>query len=185
MSHFRCTKVSVQVWGLLIDCFVTIRFYGENGLAPSSTLKLKDHPLSTLRDCLFNIFAATFHIGGRSSICILRMRQVVETRTHLSLSNCNKCKIYKLHGLTLVGVGLAVLVNEVTIVVNCYGVVSPSQECCKSDVSEWYCVDITLEFKYWNYFLWGKKKLHIVYRHCTKFSSTILWTILQMDNVCF
>jgi len=54
--------------------------------------------------------------------------------------------------LTLVGLGESVLVNEVTIVVNCYGVVSPSQDCCKSDLHECYCVDITLEFKYWNNF---------------------------------
>jgi hypothetical protein len=46
----------------------------------------------------------------------------VETRTNLSRSNFNKYKIYKLHGLTLVGLGAAVLVNEVTIVVNVYGV---------------------------------------------------------------
>ena len=26
-SHFRCTKESVQVWGLLIDCFVTQSFF--------------------------------------------------------------------------------------------------------------------------------------------------------------
>jgi hypothetical protein len=46
----------------------------------------------------------------------------VETRTHLSRSNFNKYKTCKLHGLTLVGLGVAVLVNEVTIVVNCCGV---------------------------------------------------------------
>jgi hypothetical protein len=36
-------------------------------LAPCPTPKLEDHPLSTVRDCLFNILAATLHIGGRSS----------------------------------------------------------------------------------------------------------------------
>jgi len=46
--------------------------------------KLEDHPLSAVRDCLFNIFAATFHIGGRSSICNLRMRHAVVIGTHLS-----------------------------------------------------------------------------------------------------
>ena len=68
----------------------------------------------------------------------------------MSRSNCNKCKIYNLHGLTLVGLGEAVLVNEVTIVVNCYGVALASQESCKSDLSECNCVEITIEFKYWN-----------------------------------
>jgi hypothetical protein len=43
-----------------------IRSYGEL-LAPCPTLKLEDHPLSAVRDCLFNIFAATLHIEGRSS----------------------------------------------------------------------------------------------------------------------
>jgi hypothetical protein len=37
-------------------------FYGEELLAPRPTPKLEDHPLSTVRDCLFNVFAATLHI---------------------------------------------------------------------------------------------------------------------------
>jgi hypothetical protein len=36
-------------------------FYGEYLV---QTPKLENHPLSALRDCLFNIFAAGFHIGG-------------------------------------------------------------------------------------------------------------------------
>ena len=36
-----------------------IRFYGEELLAPRPTPKLKDHPLSAVRDSLFDIFAAT------------------------------------------------------------------------------------------------------------------------------
>jgi hypothetical protein len=36
-------------------------FYGEALSAPRPTAKLEDHPLSDIRDCLFNIFAATFH----------------------------------------------------------------------------------------------------------------------------
>jgi hypothetical protein len=36
-------------------------------LAPSPTPKLEDQTLSAVRDCLLNIFAATLHIGGRSS----------------------------------------------------------------------------------------------------------------------
>jgi len=38
-----------------------IRFYGEKLLAPRPTLKLEAHPVSSVRDCLFNIFAATLH----------------------------------------------------------------------------------------------------------------------------
>jgi hypothetical protein len=37
-------------------------FYGEELLAPRQTPKLEDYPLSSVRDCLFNVFAATFHI---------------------------------------------------------------------------------------------------------------------------
>ena len=52
--------------------------------APRPTPKLEDHPLSAVRDCLFNIFAATLHIGGRSSIRNLRTHHAVVTGTHLS-----------------------------------------------------------------------------------------------------
>jgi hypothetical protein len=37
-------------------------FYGEELLAPHPTPKLEDHPLLAVRDCLFNVFAATLHI---------------------------------------------------------------------------------------------------------------------------
>jgi len=56
-----------------------IRFYGEELLAPRPTPKLEDHPLSAVRDFSFNIFAATLHIGGRSSICNLRTRHALVT----------------------------------------------------------------------------------------------------------
>jgi hypothetical protein len=38
--------------------------------------------LSAVHDCLFNLFAATLHIGGRSSIRNLRTRHAVVTGTH-------------------------------------------------------------------------------------------------------
>jgi len=41
-------------------------------LALHPTPKLEDHPLPAVRDCLVNIFAATLHVGGRSSIRNLR-----------------------------------------------------------------------------------------------------------------
>jgi hypothetical protein len=37
-------------------------FYCDELLAPRLILKLEDHPLSAIRDCLFNIFPATLHI---------------------------------------------------------------------------------------------------------------------------
>jgi hypothetical protein len=39
-----------------------VLFYGEELLAPRPTPKLEDHPLSAVRDCLFNVIAATLHI---------------------------------------------------------------------------------------------------------------------------
>ena len=54
-----------------------IRFYGEELLAPHPTPNMEDYPLSAVRDCLFNIFAATLAIGGRSSIRNLRTRHAV------------------------------------------------------------------------------------------------------------
>jgi hypothetical protein len=61
-----------------------ICFYGEELLAPRPTPKLEGHPLSAVGDCLFNIFAATLHTGGSSSIRHLRTRHAVVTGTHLS-----------------------------------------------------------------------------------------------------
>jgi len=61
-----------------------IRFHGEELLETRPTPKLEDHPLSAFRDCLYNIFPTTLHIGGRSSIHNLRTRHAVVTGTHLS-----------------------------------------------------------------------------------------------------
>ena len=47
-------------------------FYGEVLLAPRPTPKMENHLLLPVRDCLFNIFAATLHIAGPSSIRNLR-----------------------------------------------------------------------------------------------------------------
>ena len=40
----------------------------EGLLAPHPTPKLEDHPSSAVCGCLFKLFTATLHIGGRSSI---------------------------------------------------------------------------------------------------------------------
>ena len=66
------------------ECSEHVHFEGEEFLAPRPTPKLKYHTLSAVRDCLFNTFAATLHIGGRSSIRNLRTRTAVVTGTHLS-----------------------------------------------------------------------------------------------------
>jgi hypothetical protein len=60
------------------------RFYGDELLAPRPTTKLEDLPVSAVRVCLFNIFAAALHIVGRSSIRNLRTRHAVITGTYLS-----------------------------------------------------------------------------------------------------
>ena len=59
-----------------------IGFNREGLLAPSPTPKLEVHPSSAVRDCLFNLFASTLLIGGRSSIRNLRTRHAVVTGTH-------------------------------------------------------------------------------------------------------
>jgi len=61
-----------------------IRFNREELLAPCPSPKLENHPLSAVCDCLFNMFTATLHIGGRSSVRNMRTRHAVVTRTHLS-----------------------------------------------------------------------------------------------------
>jgi len=71
------------------------RFYGKELLALRPKSKLEDHSLSAVRDSLFYIFAATLHIGGRSSMRNLRTRHDVVTGTHLShmgreAIRCNK-----------------------------------------------------------------------------------------------
>jgi hypothetical protein len=59
VQYGRHLKVlRVNLWS-----FVTSLVFCDEGLlAPRPTPKLEDHPLSALRDCLFNIFAVTFHI---------------------------------------------------------------------------------------------------------------------------
>jgi hypothetical protein len=65
-------------------------FYDEEllGLGPSP--KLEDHTVSAVRDCLFNIFATTLHIGYTSSIRNPRTRHAVVTGTHLSRAKSRK-----------------------------------------------------------------------------------------------
>jgi hypothetical protein len=54
------TEFLIVVSYLLLVVFRNkLIFYGEELLAPRPTPKLEDHPLSAVRDCLFNIFAAT------------------------------------------------------------------------------------------------------------------------------
>jgi len=84
MSLLRLLQSISQGPRLTLWLFRNICCYGEELLTTRPTPKLEDQPLSAVRDCLFNIFAATLHIGGRSSIRNLRTRHAVVTGTHLS-----------------------------------------------------------------------------------------------------
>jgi len=60
-------------------------------LAPRPTPKLEDHNLSPVPDCLFNIFAATFNMGGPSCTRNPRTLRAEVNGTHLSLDYCRNC----------------------------------------------------------------------------------------------
>jgi hypothetical protein len=64
----------------------TLLFYGEGLLAPHSTPKLQDHPLSAVRDCLFSIFAATLHVWRPSPFAT--SRHAVVTRNPPNMVKC-------------------------------------------------------------------------------------------------
>jgi hypothetical protein len=86
MSLFRCLAYQRINPGLR-QVFLfhnTDNFYGEELSTPRPTPKLEDHPLSALRDCLFNIFAATLHIEGCFSLHNLRTCHALGTGTHFS-----------------------------------------------------------------------------------------------------
>jgi hypothetical protein len=64
-------------------------FLDEELLQPRPNSKLEDHPVSAIRDCLFDIFTATLHTGGRSSIRNLRTRHaVVKGTENVYCKNC-------------------------------------------------------------------------------------------------
>jgi hypothetical protein len=95
-------------------------FYGEKVLAPGPTPKLEDHPLSAVRDCLFNIFfAATLHVwrcvhytkvkSNKYVVVVVvvvlydragnlreNMRNVMHSRKH-KLHTCTRMVMWKYH----------------------------------------------------------------------------------------
>ena len=86
LTNCRCPQnlpLSYQMNGLNLTVCKTVCgmgiFYGKELLAPRPTPKLEDHPLSSVRNCSFNISAATFHNGGPCSIRNLRTRHAVVT----------------------------------------------------------------------------------------------------------
>ena len=87
-------------------------------LAPRLIPKLEDDPLSAVRDCLFNIFVATLHIGGHSSIRNLRTRHAVVTGKHLS--RWNSLYKYKINIIYLSSV-LTILGSFFRLTPGCHG----------------------------------------------------------------
>jgi len=98
MSHFCCldhTKGWNQVRGkcswFASKSVFTARICQRLPQPPS----WRTNSLSAVRDCLFNIFAATLHIGGHSSNHNLRKRHAMKTGTHLLrisfILHCNNC----------------------------------------------------------------------------------------------
>jgi hypothetical protein len=81
---------------LWIFCKMTI-FNGKNLLASCPTPKLEDHTSMAGCNGLFNIFAATLHIGGGSSIQNQRMRYAMVTGSYLSQRNNVSCKLNGWH----------------------------------------------------------------------------------------
>jgi hypothetical protein len=98
MSLFHllgCTITSVQGQANWMFCKMTIS-YGKNLLASCPTPKLEDHTSMAVCDGLFNIFAATLHIGG-GSIHNQRMRHAMVTGSYLSHRNNVSCKLNGWH----------------------------------------------------------------------------------------
>ena len=101
LSHcLGCTKGSALARGTRIR-FVTWTVFTVSCYHLAQLPTLKGHPLSAVHYRLFNIFAATLHTGGRSSIRNLRTCHAVATGTHLSRyciktenvhSLCSRCK---------------------------------------------------------------------------------------------
>jgi hypothetical protein len=90
--RFFRTKVSIQVRGTCSCSVKEASSYGEELSRTLPNRKLEDYPLSSVRTCLFNTFAATIHIGDRSSFRKLGARHAVVTGTHLSRYISNKHK---------------------------------------------------------------------------------------------
>ena len=63
------TSGSIQVWGNSLYFITWYVFYGEELFTPHPTRKLEYYPLLAVCNCSLNIFTATVHIRGCSSIC--------------------------------------------------------------------------------------------------------------------
>jgi hypothetical protein len=84
-SQELATKGSVRFRGICVWFVTYLSFYGEESLAPRPTSKLQDHPLSAVRDYLFDYSQLPSIIASRFSICNLTTRHATVTVTHLPL----------------------------------------------------------------------------------------------------
>jgi hypothetical protein len=89
---YRLQSSSLCIFSSLPPHCVTFRntlffFYGEELLTPRPTPKLEDNPLSTVRYCLFTIFAATLHIW-RPSRSYIRNRRTRHAMHRNGSLNC-------------------------------------------------------------------------------------------------
>ena len=90
--HVPATCLYLSVWtfrNMIVSC-------REELLVPLPTPNLEDHPVSAVHDCLFNILAATLHIGGRSSNRKTGHAMVAGTDLSRSLAFTTHKKTYQL-----------------------------------------------------------------------------------------
>ena len=81
-EYFTFGLFCLQRKHLTYEYFLTFCFSRRGGVSASPKPQAGGHLLSAVRDCLFNLFAATIYIGGSSSIRNLRKRHAVVTGTH-------------------------------------------------------------------------------------------------------
>ena len=81
-EYFTSGLFCLQRKHLACEYFLTDCFSRGGIFSASPNPQAGDHTLSAVRDCLFNLFAATLHTGGRSSNRNLRKRHAVGTGTH-------------------------------------------------------------------------------------------------------
>ena len=68
-STYRCLRHSKRSVHLSVPYLIMLSSYGEGFLAASPNINLHNHLFSALRDSLFSLFAAVFHIWRMSPPC--------------------------------------------------------------------------------------------------------------------
>jgi hypothetical protein len=128
---------------LFWDIFSNILSKMSIGLNP----QLEDHPLSAVQDCIFIIFAATLHAGGRSFIRNLRTRHAVVTGTHLSRSTepVFYFNLIKSTGYVMHQVLHSTILRSAHTLLMCFVFISEQTATCATSIINWL-VFIT-EFK--------------------------------------